>query len=109
VYHCYPILIVQCSYNSHLDLAFDWDAANRDHIARHRVSPEEAEQVIENDPLDIDAETVDGEERITSIGRTDQDRFLVVITTLWETGLRVVTAFPAPKGLIDLYFIQKGA
>jgi len=29
--------------------------------------------------------------RITSIGRTDQDRFLVVITTLRETLLRVVT------------------
>jgi uncharacterized DUF497 family protein len=53
-------------------------------------------------------ETVDGEERITSIGRTDRDRFLVVITTLRETRLRVVTAFPAPKSLIDLYFIHKG-
>ncbi len=91
------------------DLAFEWDAANRDHIARHQVSPEEAEQVIENDPLDIRAETVEGEDRITSIGRTDQARFLVVITTLRETRLRVVTAFPAPKSLIDLYFAHKGA
>src|ERR1022692_3452149 len=45
-----------------------WDDANRDHIARHRVAPEEAEQVIDNDPLDLDAETVDGEERTPSIG-----------------------------------------
>ena len=28
------------------DLVFDWDAANRDHIACHEVLPEEAEQVI---------------------------------------------------------------
>ncbi len=91
------------------DLAFDWDAANRDHIASHGVSPEEAEQVIENDPLDIDAETVEGEDRIASIGRTDQGRFLVVVTTVRGTRLRVVTAFRAPKSLIDLYFTQEGA
>ena len=52
------------------DLEFDWDDANRRHLGLHHVPPEEAEQVIENDPLDIDAETVGGEERITSIGLT---------------------------------------
>jgi len=90
------------------DLAFDWDDANRDHIARHQVSVEEVEQVVENDPLDIEAETMEGEERISSIGRTDQGRFLVVVTTLRETRLRVITAFSAPKNLIDLYFTHKG-
>lgn len=86
----------------------EWDGANLDHIARHQVFPEEAEQVIENDPLDINAEAVDGEKRTTSIGRTDRGRFLLVVTTLRGTRLRVVTAFPAPKALIDLYFTQKG-
>ncbi len=31
---------------------FDWDEANLEHIARHGVSREEAEQVILNDPVD---------------------------------------------------------
>jgi uncharacterized DUF497 family protein len=52
---------------------------------------------------------VDGEERTTSIGCTDRGRFLVVVTTLRGTRLGVVTAFPVPKALIDLYFAQKGA
>jgi len=91
------------------DLVFQWDAANREHIARHRVSPEEAEQVIESDPLDIGSVTVDGEDRISSIGRTNAGRFLVVVTTLRGKRLRVVTAFPSPNNLIDLYFAQKGA
>lgn len=91
------------------ELAFEWDDANLGHIARHQVSLEEAEQVIENDPLDIEAETVEGEERITSVGCTDRGRFLVVVTTLPGRRIRVVTAFPAPKPLIDLYFTQKGA
>jgi uncharacterized protein len=91
------------------ELAFEWDGANLDHIARHQVFPEEAEQIVENDPLDIEAETVNGEERTTSIGCTDRGRFLVVVTTLRGTRLRVVTAFAAPKALIDLYFTQKGS
>jgi len=33
----------------------------------------------------------------------------VVVTTLRGPRLRVVTAFPAPRALIDLYFTQKGA
>ena len=37
-----------------LHAQFDWDAANIEHLATHKVSPEEAEQVIENNPLDLD-------------------------------------------------------
>lgn len=91
------------------DFVFDWDSANRDHISRHKVSSEEAEQVIYNDPLDIEAEVVDGESRIASIGRTNQGRFLVVITTVRETRLRVVTAFPASKNLIEIYFKENNS
>jgi uncharacterized protein len=91
------------------DLAFEWDDANRDHLARPRVLPEEAEQVIENDPLDIEAQTVEGEQRYTSIGHTDQGRFLLVVTTLRQSRVRVVTAFSPPKRLIHLYLTQKGA
>ncbi|MGH9618426.1 MAG: BrnT family toxin [Bryobacteraceae bacterium] len=90
------------------DLVFDWDDANRNHIARHGVSPQEAEEVIENDPLDFDVEPVDGEERIASVGRTDRGRILVVVSTFRHTRTRIITAFPAPNALIDLYFTQKG-
>jgi uncharacterized DUF497 family protein len=91
------------------DLPFEWDDANRTHIARHQVSPGEAEQVIDNDPLDLEAETVDGEQRITSVGSTDQGRFLLVVTTLRRSRIRVITAFPAPRNLIHLYLTHKGA
>jgi uncharacterized DUF497 family protein len=90
-------------------LAFEWDDANRNHIARHHVWPEEAEQVIDNDPLDIEAEIVDGEQRFSSIGRTDQGRFLVVVTAFRNSRIRVVTAFPAPRSLIHLYLMHTGA
>ena len=36
------------------DLAFDWDKANMGHIARHRVSLHEVEQLFANKAVDID-------------------------------------------------------
>jgi uncharacterized DUF497 family protein len=89
-------------------LAFEWDDANREHIALHQVSPEDAEQVIDNDPLDLDTETIDDEQRFSSVGRTDQGRFLLVVTTLRNSRIRVVTAFPAPRSLIHLYLMHTG-
>ena len=47
------------------------------HIARHSVLREEAEQVIDNEPIDWDLQAVDNEDRITSVGPTNQGRFLV--------------------------------
>jgi uncharacterized protein len=45
------------------EIEFDWDEANIGHVARHGVHPEEAEQVILNDPVDLGMEIVEGEER----------------------------------------------
>jgi len=44
-------------------IEFDWDAANVGHIARHGVKPEEVEEVLRNDPFDLDYEVIGGEWR----------------------------------------------
>ena len=44
-----------------LPMQFDWKEANIAHIARHDVTPEEAEQVVENDPIDAGAVLRNGE------------------------------------------------
>jgi uncharacterized protein len=36
---------------------FDWDTANIAHIAEHEVVPEEAEEVVLGDPLEMGFET----------------------------------------------------
>jgi uncharacterized DUF497 family protein len=33
-----------------VELEFDWDEANRKHIARHAVTPEEVEQALRTNP-----------------------------------------------------------
>ncbi len=45
---------------------FDWDKANIAHLAEHEVSPEETEQVLLGDSLEVDFEPdANGEERWT--------------------------------------------
>ena len=87
---------------------FDWDDENRAHIARHGVTPEEAEQVLANAPLDGGVQDHDGEDRFVEVGMTDAMRLLVVITTPRGALTRVVTAFPAPPGARRFYRAGKG-
>jgi uncharacterized DUF497 family protein len=89
-------------------MEFDWDPANLRHVARHKVLPEEAEQVIMNDPLDSGVEVVDGEERFLSLGSTDRGRILLVVTTWREHRIRVVSAFAPAKRLVRLYLRERG-
>ncbi len=87
-----------------MQAAFDWDDQNRKHIAKHRVSPAEAEQVVLNDPIDLTVQVIDGEERIAQIGATGKGRILIVVTTWRDERLRVVTAYTASKQWREFYW-----
>jgi uncharacterized DUF497 family protein len=76
---------------------FDWDLENQGHIAKHNVVPEESEEVILGDPLDIELDVVDGEERWSYLGETNDGRILWVTITLRGKRMRVVTAFEPEK------------
>ncbi len=89
------------------DELFDWGDANILHIAEHGVVPEEAEEVILGDPLDGGFEIVDGEERWTYIGETEEARILRVVITIRGKRARIVTAFEAEKHWRLLYMKQK--
>ena len=90
------------------EIEFAWDEANIGHLARHGVTPEEAEQVILSDPVDLGMEIVEGEERYLNLGSTQRDRILLVVTTWREDRVRVVTAFDPVKRLIQFYYQERG-
>jgi uncharacterized DUF497 family protein len=90
------------------DLRFDWDRANAEHIARHSVKPDEAEQAILNDPLDLNYEVIDGEELWTALGHTDSFRVLLLVWTVRREALRIVTARAVGKRARDTYLRAKG-
>ena len=77
-------------------MQFNWDEANLGHIARHNVSRFEAEQALQNNPIELDTEVIDGEERFTEVGETNSGRILVVVATVRDEATRVVTAWEAP-------------
>jgi uncharacterized DUF497 family protein len=73
---------------------FDWDDAKIDHIARHGVQPEEAEEVP-TAPSRVAApayRSQNGERRQAGTGRTDEGCLLTVILTRRGDLSRVVTA-----------------
>ena len=76
-------------------IEFDWDVENTKHLAAHSVTPAEFEQVLNGDPLDLDYEVIDGEERYRPVGLTNGGRFLRVAWTIRNGKVRAVTAFRA--------------
>jgi uncharacterized DUF497 family protein len=51
---------------------FDWDDANRSHIARHGVTAAEAEQVVLGASLPLETDERSGEDRYTELGETTE-------------------------------------
>lgn len=43
---------------------FEWNHANRNHLASHGVTASEAEEVIRNNPVDIELQLRNGQARI---------------------------------------------
>ncbi len=91
-----------------MNLVFHWDDNNRIHIAKHGITPEEAEQIVNDEPIDITVHLRNGEERTVQIGKTDASRVLLVVTTWRDEKVRVVTASPAGKKSRELYSRLKG-
>ena len=78
------------------------------HVARHNVTPEEVEQVFANDPMDLGAEVVDGEERYTGVGQTNRLRVRVLAWTMRGDATRPITAFDASERLAKRYLAERG-
>jgi len=79
---------------------FDWDFENISHIARHNVSPDEAEEVLLADSLDLDQEFIEGEWRFKNLGSTRRGRFLVIVSTVRGERIRVITSFEPSAKLV---------
>lgn len=84
-------------------VAFNWDAANIRHLARHAVSPEEAEQCYLNEPLLLEEQWISGELRYLALSETDQARRLVFVFTIRGAKVRIVTAYPMTREQQELY------
>ncbi|KAA6461198.1 BrnT family toxin [Acidobacteria bacterium AB60] len=83
---------------------FDWDDANILHLAEHQVSPEEAEEVVLGDPMELQfAKSAQGEDRWEYLGETVPGRFLLVVISMRGEKVRVVTAYEPIRRLKLIY------
>ncbi len=90
-------------------ISLEWDESNRRHIAEHDVSTLEVEEVLQNDPVDLEMQVVDGELRFTLIGETARGRILLVVLTERGERLRPVTAYRPVAHLRTRYLRERGA
>ena len=81
------------------DIEFDWDDENKKHLAAHKVTPAEFEQMLNNDPLDLDYDLIEDEERYRSVGLTNGGRLLSAAWMIRNGKIRAITAFSA--GIAD--------
>ena len=82
--------------------------ANVEHIARHDVRPDEAEQVLGNEPVEVESQIRSGEERVLYLGVTDEGRVLFVVVTQRAELVRVVTAHVANKRIRTAFWERRG-
>ena len=73
---------------------FDWDSGNRDENTKHDVEWRESEQVFFNRPLIVidDAAHSMSEARFAAFGKTDAGRKLIVVYTVRDALIRVISA-----------------
>jgi uncharacterized protein len=83
----------------------EWDEYNIAHIARHKITPEEVQEVCDSEPV----ERKGHKGRIFLIGTTKKGRMLTVILnpTDQEALYRPITAYDASKTSIQEYQEEK--
>jgi uncharacterized protein len=72
---------------------FGWDGNNLGKILAHQIKQDEVEQALENDPILIYEQDVEGEPRFVYYGETNAGRLLAVVVTERGDRIRVVTAY----------------
>jgi uncharacterized DUF497 family protein len=85
-------------------IEFDWDAENTQHLKRHRVTPDEFEEIMTGDPVYVEYQTGTGEERYKVLGATKAGRVLIAVWTPKEGKVRAVTAYAARRVYQRLYW-----
>jgi len=74
-------------------LIFDWDKGNLEHIKKHDVVYNECEDVFYNEPIFFeDKKHFEKEERFLAYGVSNENRLLIVVFTIRNNKLRVLSS-----------------
>lgn len=88
-------------------LSFDWNEANTAHLARHRITPMEAEELFRNEPQIRGYDIVNDESRWTAVGATNSLRVLAIVFTVRDGKIRPVTGWTADRQTRKEFFSRR--
>lgn len=73
---------------------FDWNEGNLEHIKKHKVNYRECEEVFLNQPLIVNEDEThsQSEERLRVYGQTNRRRSVLIIFTIRNNQIRIVSA-----------------
>jgi hypothetical protein len=87
-------------------IGFDWDEENASkNWERHRVTPEESEDLFFHDPFVLRSDTKHsvGEKRYWALGRTGGDRKLFVAFTIRRKLSRIISVRDISRRELEVY------
>ena len=91
------------------EIIFDWDEGNLNHLAAHKISREEAEQVIVNGFAELGYQFQNDEERDVIVGVTNSGRFVTLVLTYRSGAVRPITGWDTTIAEETQYWAQKGS
>ena len=83
---------MQFAYTKSMN-GFDWDEENINHLARHNINPQEAEELFNRDPIVRPDTPAKGERRFLAYGMTARGRLLTVSYTERKEQVRPITGW----------------
>lgn len=88
---------------------FDWDEHNERHLARHRISRLEAEDVLSGDHILTEYQVEGGEQRWIAVGATRTGRILNIVFAIRCGVLRPITGWVADKETAGVFLKERGS
>lgn len=87
---------------------FDWDEHNETHLARHRISRSDAEDVLSGSHILLEYQMEGDEQRWIAVGATRGGRILSIVFAVHGNVVRPITGWVADKETADVYVREWG-
>jgi uncharacterized DUF497 family protein len=91
-----------------MSVEFDWDKHNEQHLARHGIRKEDAEDVLCGNHILSEFQIEGNEPRWAAVGVTRSGRVLEIIFAVRREAIRPITEWLADKETANLYFGEWG-
>jgi uncharacterized DUF497 family protein len=91
-----------------MSVEFDWDKHNEQHLAKHGIRKEDAEDVLCGNHILSEFQIEGSEPRWAAVGVTRSGRVLEIIFAVRGEAIRPITGWLADKETADMYFGEWG-